>query len=293
MSWLQISLETTRNQVSLLEQLFNSLGALSVTLGDAGDEPLLEPPPQGEPLWQTTRVTGLFDGACDPEELRSRLDQALSPEASRTLRLQRLQDQVWERAWLEHFRPMRFGRRLWVCPHGQAVEVDDAVILKLDPGLAFGTGSHPTTALCLGWLDGLELHDQTLIDYGCGSGILAVAALRLGARRAIAVDHDPQALQATRDNAQCNGVAERLQVYAPEELPALRGDYLVANILAAPLIELAPRLLGLLAPQGHFALSGILQEQQTEVSAPYRRQARLAPPQVQGEWLLLTGQKGP
>jgi ribosomal protein L11 methyltransferase len=201
-----------------------------------------------------------------------------------------LEDQVWERVWLEHFHPMQFGRRLWICPAGQRPAAQNAVIVELDPGLAFGTGTHPTTALCLEWLEGSDLAGNNLIDYGCGSGILAIAALRLGAANAIAVDHDPQALEATRDNAIKNGVHERLTVHLPADAPRQPSDLLVANILAGPLIELAPRLCGLLKPGGRFALSGILADQGAAVAAAYAPFATLGPRHQRDDWILLHGQ---
>ena len=291
MSWLQISIDTSEAQAPLLERLFENLGALSVTLGDAGDQPLLEPKPGEEHIWHTTRVSGLFEAERDADELRSAINQALNPDLTRSLQLQRLEVRVWERVWLEHFHPMKFGRRLWVCPDGQLPSETDAVIVQLDPGLAFGTGTHPTTALCLEWLDSLELAGKTLIDYGCGSGILAIAALQLGADQAIAVDYDPQALEATRNNAVRNGVADRLTTHLPEETPDEPAELLVANILAGPLIELAPKLRELLKPQGRFALSGILVEQTGSVISAYARFARLDPAKQLMEWMLITGNK--
>jgi ribosomal protein L11 methyltransferase len=291
MPWLQISIDTTEPQAPLLELLFENLGALSVTLGDAGDQPLLEPGPNETPLWSMTRVTALFEAERDLDELRSLISQALNRDASRGLRIEYLQDRAWERVWLEHFRPIRFGRRLWVTPEGQQPDTTDGVVVKLDPGLAFGTGTHPTTALCLEWLDSLELQDRTVIDYGCGSGILAIAALKLGAARAIAIDHDPQALIATRDNAQKNQVGERLTLYLPAEAPGEPVDLLVANILATPLIELAPLLCGLIKPNGRLALSGILREQQDQVAKAYEPYAEMQPPEYRGDWVRLSGSR--
>lgn len=293
MSWLQLSLDVTKPQVPLLELLFDRLGALSVTLADAADQPLLEPAPGEEMIWRHTRVIGLFEGTTPIDELRTALNLALDRDITRKLRIETLEDRVWERVWLEHFRPMRFGRRLWICPAGQPPPATDAVIVELDPGLAFGTGTHPTTALCLEWLEGQDLTGMTLLDYGCGSGILAIAALRLGAASAVAVDHDPQALQATRDNAHKNQVLERLTTYLPTDTPTLPQKLLVANILAGPLIELAPRLCGLLQPGGKFALSGILAEQAAEVEAAYAPCAEMEPRQQREEWVLLQGRKRP
>jgi len=292
MSWLQLSIDTGESEAPLLEVVFENLGALSVTLGDAGDQPLLEPPPDSLPLWRETRVTALFPGESDLQALRAALEESLTPALAGRLRWERIEERLWERVWLEHFKPMRFGRNLWICPSGEQVDQAGSVVLELDPGLAFGTGTHPTTALCLEWLDGLDLRGKTLVDYGCGSGILALAALKLGAARVLAVDHDPQALQASRDNALKNGVGEALMVCLPDAMPRITADLLVANILAEPLMTLAPTLCGLLRPGGRFALSGILEEQAAQVAARYHDFARLAPPRQRDEWVLLEGVMG-
>jgi ribosomal protein L11 methyltransferase len=291
MSWLQLSIDTSEAQAPLLELVFENLGALSVTLGDAGDQPLMELPPESQQLWQQTRVTALFEGDQDAKALRAELATALDGNLVARLRWERIEDRLWERVWLEHFKPMSFGRRLWICPQGQTVNQTDGVIVQLDPGLAFGTGTHPTTALCLTWLDGLDLSGKTLLDYGCGSGILAIAALKLGAHSALAVDHDPQALEASQDNAAKNGVADRLHTCLPADTPATQADILVANILAGPLMTLAPTLADLLKPGGHFALSGILTEQQAEVAGCYLPFADLQPTRQLEEWVLIPGIK--
>ena len=289
MSWLQAHLTVDKEQAPLIEALFESLGALSVTLVDAEDEPMLEPPPGAQPLWSRTRVTGLFAANQDADGLRSRIDTSLDRDSSRSLVLERLEDRPWERAWLEHFQPMRFGKRLWICPSGQQVEAEDAVVVDLDPGLAFGTGTHPTTALCLEWLDGADLEGRTLIDYGCGSGILAIAALKLGAARVIALDHDPQALIATHENARRNRVDRRLEVCLPRDLPSLEADIVLANILANVLVELAPGILSHLRPAGELVLSGILAHQSGEVVSAYQPDIRFGPETRQHEWVRLQG----
>ena len=218
---------------------------------------------------------GLFDGTADAGALRAALDAAL--DGGGALRIEPLQDQDWERAWLEHFRPMRFGRRLWVLPGGQTAELADGdVAVELDPGLAFGTGTHATTALCLDWLGSLDLAGRRVIDVGCGSGILAIAALKLGAAGAVAIDHDPQALLATRENAARNGVADRLTVLGADAPPPEPADVVVANILAGTLIELAPQVEAMVRPGGLLALSGILAEQIDDVAAAYVRPGRSA-----------------
>ncbi len=287
--WLQLSLTTTKEQAPLVEALFENMGALSTTLVDAGDEPILEPGLGETPLWQATTITALFEGERDPNELRSLIHQSLNADCSRQLKIAPLKDQPWERAWLADFHPMLFGERLWVCPAGQRPEAANATILELDPGLAFGTGTHPTTALCLRCLDSIDLKNQTVIDFGCGSGILAIAALLLGARQAIATDHDPQALQATLDNARKNQVESRLEIKAPNQLPAIQADILLANILAGTLVQLEPLLASLVTPGGRIILSGILVEQADEVSQTFSSHFKMQPPITQGEWAALEG----
>jgi ribosomal protein L11 methyltransferase len=291
MSWLQLSLTVSENQAPLIEALFENMGALSVTFGDAGDEPILEPDIGETPMWQATRVTALFEGTQDPDTLRGLVSQSLKHDLCHQLQLERLEDQAWERTWLDAFHPMRFGQRLWVCPAGQLPEQDDAIILELDPGLAFGTGTHPTTALCLGWLDQSDLAGKEVIDYGCGSGILAVAALALGAKQVIAVDHDPQALEATKDNAAKNRVGDRLSIHSVEEVPTTTCDIMVANILAGTLITLEPTLAKLVAPGGQIILSGILTEQATSVAKSYDAHFQMNKPIEQEGWVLLEGKR--
>ncbi len=289
MPWLEAHLTIDKSRAPLIELLFEDLGALAVTLGDAGDEPMLEPGPGETPLWQATRMTGLFGGDTDADALRSAINQALATDVSRSLALERLEDQDWERAWMERFQPMRFGRRLWIRPSGREVAQADAVIVDLDPGLAFGTGTHPTTALCLGWLDGHDLQGKTVIDFGCGSGVLAIAALKLGARQVIAVDHDPQAVLATRENAARNEVADRIEVVHSDEFSASEADIVVANILANILIDLAPHIRSLVKPGGHLVMSGILEPQSGAVMQAYAEQLDFQPAEIKEEWVLLHG----
>jgi len=209
MSWLQAHLIVEQKQAQLIEFVFENLGALSTTLVDAEDEPLLEPALGEMPIWQKTKVTGLFSAEIAADNLRSQINQALNQDMTRHLTLAPLENEAWERVWLKYFKPMKFGQRLWICPTGYQVTEENAVIIDLDPGLAFGTGTHPTTALCLTWLEQTDLTDKVVIDYGCGSGILAIAALKLGAKKVIAIDNDPQALLATKQNAQKNNVFEK------------------------------------------------------------------------------------
>ncbi len=293
MSWLQLSLTVDQDQAPLLEAALENAGALAVTLGDAGDDPQLEPPPGAMPLWQAVQLRALFaDDAAGAEQVQT-LAVSLAALNLTTPLIEQIAYRAWERVWLEDFRPTRFGRRLWVCPVGQPAEDPDAVVVNLDPGLAFGTGHHPTTALCLEWLDGAELRGLTLLDYGCGSGILAIAALKLGAAAVIAVDHDPQAIEASAANAAANEVAGGLTLCLPDELAGvaarLPADCVVANILAGPLVELSSRLLAALAPGGRLVLSGVLAEQVPSVCAAYARQVELNPVQLREGWALIAG----
>jgi ribosomal protein L11 methyltransferase len=241
------------------------------------------------PIWPHTRVTGLFDAQTDIAVIKQILRQVLSTQRLPECCLERLEERDWVRAWMDDFHPMRFGTRLWVCPSHQSPPEPTAINVMLDPGLAFGTGTHPTTALCLTWLDGVDLEGQTVIDYGCGSGILAIAAAKLGAGWVWAVDIDPQALLACDDNAADNGVAGKVTLCEPTALSLPRADSLIANILAGPLIQLAPRFARLLKPGGRIALSGILDYQAGEVESAYGAWFDFGPSQWQEGWALLQG----
>lgn len=288
--WRQIAVTVDETQAEPLSDFLSDLGAVSVGFEDAGDQPLFEPKPAETPLWRRTRVVALFEEAADIEAVRSALTADFGGRFS-DWESTEVADQVWERAWLEHFRPMAFGRRLWICPSGFEPPAPDAVNVWLDPGLAFGTGTHPTTALCLEWLDGQDLNGKNLIDYGCGSGILAVAALKLGAALAYGIDIDPQALTASADNARKNGVDSRLKLGYPKDFPEVRAEVVVANILAGPLGELAGDLIRHLLPGGRLALSGILAGQVDTVRRAYRPWIEFAPPLVKEDWALLAGIK--
>lgn len=290
MSWLQLKIDADKRLAPALEDLLETAGAGAVMMLDAADQPLLEPPPGATPLWDAIIVVGLFtaDSEIDAvvEFLEGQLQQRLS------YRVELLEDKDWERAWMDHYHPMRFGQRLWVVPSWTPPPEPDAINLLLDPGLAFGTGTHATTALCLEWLDSLDLKDKIVVDYGCGSGILAVAALLLGARKALCVDNDPQALIATRNNADRNGVGDRIEVMMPEDVPAMQADVVVANILAGPLIQLAPALSRLTSPGGRIALSGLIRTQVEEVCAAYQPYYTLNPPTIRDEdWCRLDGER--
>ena len=270
MAWLQLRLVATADRVEAAEDALLAVGALSVTLADHRDVPILEPGVGETPLWPEVDLVALFDEATDRDATGAALTGLLG-DAALVLPWEHLEDRAWEREWLQHFAPLKFGERFWVCPSGMAAPDPDAIVMHLDPGLAFGTGTHQTTALCLEWLATHTVAQRDVIDYGCGSGILGVAALLLGAARVRAVDIDPQALTATRDNAGRNGIdPARLLVGEPALLAgAGPAQLLLANILAGPLIELAPRLAALLAPGGHAVLSGVLETQAEAVCAAY------------------------
>jgi ribosomal protein L11 methyltransferase len=273
MPYLELSFELGELDPEAAEAACFSLGALSATLSDARDdtpeaEAVLEPGIGEVRLWARTRLQALFPCASADAALIATLARALALEPAQ-LQARAVADRVWEREWLKDFHAMAFGRRLWVCPRHESVSQIDAVVVRLDPGLAFGTGTHASTALCLDWLDGAELAGRQVIDYGSGSGVLAVAALKLGARRAYAFDIDPQALLATQENARDNGVGERLQLcQRAEQLP--RGcEVLLANILSEILLSLAAQLALLVARGGNLLLAGILEAQEPEVTARY------------------------
>jgi ribosomal protein L11 methyltransferase len=289
MPWHQITLTTSRDQAENLEDILLELGAVSVTLQDAADVPVLEPLPGETPLWPEVDVVGLFEGEADTDQV----SLALGARGIHGGRWVVVEDQDWERAWMDQFQPLRFGERLWIVPSWIEAPEAQAVNILLDPGLAFGTGTHPTTALCLEWLDGADLADKTVLDYGCGSGILAIAALKLGAASAWGIDIDPQALTATRDNAARNGIeAGRLNTGLPGALPKdAQFDVLLANILMGPLIELAPTLTGHVRPGGQLVLSGLLAEQAEGVMAAYAANFDFDAPAIKDGWARLTAHR--
>jgi len=286
---LQLTLDIGSHDPGPFEDALFGLGAVSVTLEDAADDPVLEPAPGETPLWPTVVVKAVFSADADADVIRACLAQAL-PDAPAP-HFETLPDKAWEREWLKDFKPMRFGRRLWVCPGGLPAGAPDAIRIELDPGLAFGTGTHPTTALCLEWLDARTVDGLTVVDYGCGSGILAIAAAKLGAGSVLAMDIDPQALIATHDNAERNGVSARIAITADALLAADSADLLLANILAGPLVELAPRFAQAVRPGGHLALSGLLLEQADTVTSAYRPWFDIATGATRDGWALLAGRR--
>ena len=280
MPFLELTLPCREADHPRLEHALEDVGALSVTMMDAhaeapDEQAIFEPGVGEQPLWREMAISALFPCEAKPHSILAALE-AFDHDLDLTgAEFREVADQDWERAWMDQYRPMHFGRRLWITPWNLEPEDanKDAVIVRLDPGLAFGTGTHPTTALCLEWLDALadagELVDRSVLDFGCGSGILAIAALKLGAARALGVDNDPQALAASADNAERNGVGDRLSVHLPNDEPAARYPVVLANILAVALDALAPLLAERTAPGGRIALSGILSGQEDELLTRY------------------------
>jgi ribosomal protein L11 methyltransferase len=292
MTWLQLRLDADPATASTLEDALLEIGAAAVTMEDNADQPVYEPGVGETPVWQHTRVTGLFTADTDMTaalaELQGHYGQALPP-----LRIEILEDRDWIREWMDSYHPIQCGERLWICPSWREPVDPNAVNLLLDPGLAFGTGTHPTTWLCMQWLDQQDLSGLTVIDYGCGSGILGIAALLLGADKVIAVDNDPQALLATRDNARRNNIDDaRIECFLPQNIPAgLRGDMVVANILAGPLTSLAPNLAATLEAGAAICLSGILQSQADELMACYQHWFSQLTLTTKEEWVRIAGNK--
>ncbi len=290
MPFLQMTLPATREQSDALIDELSELGALAITLQDAQDQPIYAPGVGETTLWDQMLLTALFDEHTEMpviiQHIRTHFGGALSDLA----KVEFIADQAWEHTWKDDFKIQCYQEKLWIYPSWDLPENPAPHSLILDPGLAFGTGKHPTTQLCLNWL---AQHVQTpavVIDYGCGSGILAIAAFKLGAQKVIAIDNDPQALTATRANAELNNIdAAQLQTYLPDQLPPTQADILIANILALPLMELAPTFSSLLKPGGRIVLSGILAEQVPTVTAAYSSWVTFDSPQISGEWACISG----
>jgi ribosomal protein L11 methyltransferase len=255
--FVQLTFDLGAVNAAAAEAVCFAAGAFSVTFCDACDDPVLEPAPGEVRLWPVTRLQALFGADADPSSVRRAVAFALELEPA-ALHTQILADRVWEREWLAHFHAMRFGRRLWVAPHHEPLAAE-ALVVRLDPGLAFGTGTHPTTAMCLTWLDSHLEAGSRVIDYGCGSGILGLAAAKLGAAHIECFDSDPQALAATAENAERNTMADRLRVVGREDELTAEVDVLLANILCGTLCALAPRFASLVRPGGELVLAGLLE----------------------------------
>ncbi len=291
MPWIQLKINSQAEYAEQIGDMLSANGAQAVTFVDAKDTPMYEPKPGEVMLWPDTQIVGLFDATHDMSRVIQQLSKAKVLGKNFNHKLDQLEDKDWEREWMENFHPMQFGERLWICPSWRDVPDPNAVNVMLDPGLAFGTGTHPTTSLCLKWLDGLELSDSLVVDFGCGSGILGIAALKLGAKRVVGIDIDPQALLASQDNANRNQVGDSIELYLPQNQPELKADVVLANILAGPLRELRHVITAYCQPNGKLVLSGILAEQAQEINDLYSEDFVMEPIAIDGEWARVSGIK--
>lgn len=291
MPWIQLKINSQAEHAEQIGDMLSANGAQAVTFIDAKDTPMYEPKPGEVMLWPDTQVVGLYDAEYDMPRVISQLEKSKVLGKGFAHKLDQLEDKDWEREWMDNFHPIQFGKRLWICPSWRDIPDPGAVNVMLDPGLAFGTGTHPTTSLCLQWLDNLELSDQEVVDFGCGSGILGIAALKLGACRVVGIDIDPQALLASQDNANRNGVGDKIEVFLPADQPDMQADVVLANILAGPLRELRPIITGYCKPGGKLVLSGILATQADEINALYSQDFEMEPTAIEGEWARVSGVK--
>ncbi len=290
MAWWQLSIQCKASELEQLEDLLFELGALSINLADARDEPIYEPLPGHTPVWQDSIVTGMFDSRQNPEQLQQSISERLPTHLLSSLRQSQLEDQDWVQAYRDHYFPIQCAENLWIVPSWHQAPNPAATNIILDPGLAFGTGGHPTTALCLAWLADNNMTGQTVIDYGCGSGILAIAACKLGARQVTGIDIDPQALDASRQNAERNKIpVEQFALYLPTQLESHGVDLLIANILSGTLIHLSNILAELVKPGGKILLSGILCKQVDELQSAYQTFFKLDPVSTKEDWVRVTG----
>ena len=296
MTWQQLRVQVRSDNIEPLEQLLLDHGGLSISYLDAEEQPVFQKAPGSTPLWDHVDLVCLFEKETNLDGLLFLLQQHPAVEDKTTLNLEVLEDQAWERSWMTDFKAMQLGERLWVCPSWQEPPEPNAINIMLDPGLAFGSGSHATTSMCLQWLEQNTRNDSVVIDYGCGSGILAIAAALLGASRVIAVDNDPQAITATIENAKRNHIPEGIiETYLPEQLPddrtSLQADILVANILAEPLMQLAEDFSHFVKPTGCIALSGLLAEQVEELLSHYSAWFKMEQAVLSEEWARISGRR--
>lgn len=291
MPWIQLKIDVKEEEAESVGNLMSGNGAQAVTFMDAKDNPVYEPKLGELTLWPTTTVIGLFEADHDMQGVIKRMSQAKLLGEGFAHKLDQLEDKDWEREWMDNFKPMQFGDKLWICPSWCDIPDPNAVNIMLDPGLAFGTGTHPTTSLCLQWLDKQDLSDKTVLDFGCGSGILGIAAIKLGAKRVIGVDIDPQALDATRENAKRNHCEADFELYLPQDQPDEAVDVVLANILAGPLRELRHLIASQCKPQGDLVLSGILETQAADLNELYTEFFTMEPPTFLSDWSRLVGKK--
>ncbi len=290
MPWQQLTLNVQENDAALIEDYLNECGAVSVTLMDAEDQPVFQVDLDTTPIWNNTQVQGLFDHDAPMDIIVASLRENIPCTKNLPIDIEEIKDAEWERVCMQDFVPMRFGQNIWICPSWETPPEPDAINIMLDPGLAFGTGTHPTTALCLEWLDQVEIAGKTVIDYGCGSGVLAIAAALLGAKQVIAIDNDPQAITATESNRALNRIKEEtLQVFLPGVVDHPQADIVVANILAGPLEELTPIIAALVKPGGKLILSGVLSQQTQSLMNSYDEYFTMLEPALREEWVRVEG----
>lgn len=292
MPWQQLKFQVKATDTASLEALLLDAGAQAVSLLDAEDQPVFQTEPGSTPLWDNTVVCALFSMQTDIDALLAGLHNQLAEQTFNHYSCEVLMDRDWKTAWMADFHPMRFGRRLWICPSWTPPPHPEQVNVMLDPGLAFGSGTHPTTALCMEWLDQAELTGKQVIDYGCGSGVLGIAAALLGASRVLAVDNDPQAITATLTNRDHNGLSARnLEACLPEQVPSFAADLLLANILSAPLLALAPLFANLLKPGAPVVLSGLIPDQADLMLVRYTQWFEMEPPVIKDGWVRICGRR--
>lgn len=290
MNWLQVRIDLGELQAEPVEQALLAVGAVAIQYSDAGDNPIFEPAPGATPLWRATQLSALFEGGASETAIQLSIAEAIVPSPMPSIHFATFADQDWVQRWQESLQPMQFGRNLWVCAPGETCPDNQATVVTIAPGLGFGTGAHATTRLCLEWLASQPLHAKTVLDFGCGSGILAITSLALGAAQATAVDIDAHALRATRDNAQSNRCLAQLQVLSTDRLEQTASfEVIVANILSNTLIELESNLRGHCRPGTAVVLSGILTAQAAGVARAYEQWIKLALSAVREDWVILTG----
>ena len=288
--WQQLKIQLHSEDTSYFEQILFDSDAISISYLDAEDQPVFQEEPGSTPLWDNTFLLCLFNTKTDLGSLLNKLRSNTKVLNNKSLNIELIEDQDWERSWMKDFEPIQFGEKLWICPSWLSPPEPNAVNIKLDPGLAFGTGNHATTSLCLRWLDQADVRGSEVIDYGCGSGVLSIASALLGAVKVHAVDNDTQAISATIDNRQHNKIPDNvLTTYLPEELPPLHADILIANILERPLIDLSEKFAELVKKGGYITLSGLLEEQIPSLLSCYDCWFDMEAPQIEQGWALLSG----
>ena len=289
MPWLQLIFNTTQQECPLYSDILSNNGALSVTLEDAGDQPIYEPLPGETPHWPDTRVIGLFDADTNLDKLVALVKEQIKPKIIAQWQIEELEDRDWTTEWTKDFHPIQIASDLWICPSWCEPPESEATNIYMDPGLAFGSGTHATTYLCMSWLAQHQLSEMDMVDYGCGSGILAITAAKLGAKQIWAIDNDPQALISTRDNAKNNTVEDVIYTGLPDSFEDLLVDVLMANILALPLVELAEKFASMVKPHGDIVLSGILPDQIDFITKTYAKWFEIKPITVKDNWIRIEG----